>query len=493
MSIIGKTLNQRFHILEPLAQGGFGHTYLAEDLTFNSRQKCVVKHLSPSKENLPHLARIKDLFEREADTLAKLSLYSNLIPKLIDRFEQAGELYLVQEFIEGAPLSAELTPGKRFTAEATIELLLQILMPLDYCHRENLLHRDLKPANIMRRRQTGELVLIDFGLAKDIGASITHKSYGGTPGYAPEEQQHGYPVLASDVYAVGMIAIQAFTGMSPSEFQRNPQTMEWEWSQNFYISDKNFAALLNKMIHPFVDGRYQSAQDVLVDIPYVQYYQDKPYWPLGSTQYLVKSNVKGKMPSQMREDQIAFDKFIETLPTDDQKSRKSNQMGMIDDLTVTFVYRKYLGLKPKYLPGIEIDFYLIEESYQRINTNLRYLAPEMMDIFFPNSRNICMYNDCMNGLIPITEARLNRLKDIYNLVTNHDWHTSELFLSLNNDLKRKLSCRISETTREFREKYQFGCIPDLLEIVYSDAGENDFYLFSDRYWYDLELIKNRLK
>ena len=83
MSIVGKTLNKRFYILKPLAQGGFGHTYLAEDLTFSARHHCVVKHLSPSKENLPHLARIKDLFEREADTLAKLSLYSNLIPKLI--------------------------------------------------------------------------------------------------------------------------------------------------------------------------------------------------------------------------------------------------------------------------------------------------------------------------------------------------------------------------------------------------------------------------
>ncbi|WP_295614703.1 protein kinase, partial [Chamaesiphon sp. GL140_3_metabinner_50] len=169
MSIVGKTLNKRFYILKPLAQGGFGHTYLAEDLTFSARHYCVVKHLSPSKENLPHLARIKDLFEREADTLAKLSTYSNLIPKLIDRFEEAEELYLVQEFIDGVPLSAELTPGKKLTEEATIELLIQILIPLEYCHQENLLHRDLKPDNIMRRRQTGELVLIDFGIAKDMG------------------------------------------------------------------------------------------------------------------------------------------------------------------------------------------------------------------------------------------------------------------------------------------------------------------------------------
>jgi eukaryotic-like serine/threonine-protein kinase len=230
MSLIGKTLNNRFYILKSIAQGGFGHTYLAEDRKFQACHHCVVKHLDPAKENLPYLDKIKELFEREADTLANLSLYSNnLIPKLIDRFEQAGELYLVQEFINGGSLAVELPEGKKLTQIKTIELLIQILTPLDYCHKENLIHRDIKPDNIMRR-QNGELVLIDFGIAKDMGAaSITKHSYGGTPGYAPEEQQYGQPELASDVYAVGKIAIQAITGLSPTQLRRNPNTMAWEW------------------------------------------------------------------------------------------------------------------------------------------------------------------------------------------------------------------------------------------------------------------------
>jgi eukaryotic-like serine/threonine-protein kinase len=267
MSLIGKTLNQRFYILEFLAPGGFGHTYLAEDRGYQARHHCVVKHLSPAKENLPYLDKIKKSFEKEADTLAKLSLHTNLIPKLIDRFEEDGELYLVQEFIPGAPLSAELTPDKQLDEVATIELLIQILTPLNYCHVEGLIHRDLKPANIMRSSKTGELVLIDFGLVKDMGAGVvTKRSYGGTPGYAPEEQfTHGLPEPASDVYAVGMIAIQALTGIYPHQLQRNPDTMEWDLHKYCDITDE-FTKVLNQMVEFFAIRRYQNAGDALAAV-----------------------------------------------------------------------------------------------------------------------------------------------------------------------------------------------------------------------------------
>jgi eukaryotic-like serine/threonine-protein kinase len=263
MSLIGTTLNNRFYILKSLGKGGFGHTYLAEDRGFQARHHCVVKHLDPAKENLPYLDKIKELFEREADTLAKLSLYSNnLIPKLIDRFAENSELYLVQEFINGAPLSAELLPGKKLTQIATIDVLTQILTPLEYCHKEELIHRDIKPDNIMRRSPT-ELVLIDFGIAKDMGAaSITKHSYGGTPGYAPEEQQYGQPELASDVYAVGKIAIQALTGLSPTQLRRNRDTMAWEWRQHCNVTD-GFAAVLDRMVELLAARRYQNASEAL--------------------------------------------------------------------------------------------------------------------------------------------------------------------------------------------------------------------------------------
>lgn len=479
-----------------MAQGGFGHTYLAEDLTFSARHHCVVKHLSPSKENLPHLARIKDLFEREADTLAKLSLYSNLIPKLIDRFEEAGELYLVQEFIDGVPLSAELTPGKKLTEQATIELLIQILIPLEYCHRENLLHRDLKPDSIMRRRQTGELVLIDFGIAKDMGVgSITHKSYGGTPGYAPEEQQHGFPELASDVYAVGMIGIQALTGMSPVEFRRNPQTMEGASFRYGDIGMYLYDALY-KMTHPSVDKRYQNAQDALHCIQYVQSRQHSRSLHKLDYKQLIKSNVKGKTPTQMWEDLIECNKFIATAPTEEQKAEKYKQLGMIDGLPFTWIWRT-----PE--DCVDINIRAIEYKYHSTKSALRYLAPKISDTYFPNSKNISICSDWVLGFfVPLTTIRLARLKDMYEslvyLEQLADIYESleyrkqisanveplmliftEISASLDKDTMTKVMREISELIRDLRQNHDFSNIPYILETVHSDAGQNDFYLFSE--------------
>jgi serine/threonine protein kinase len=260
MSLVGKTLNQRFYILKSLAQGRLEHTYLAEDLSFQAHHHCIVKHFPPIVD------RLAVLFDRETDILAKLSLYNNnLIPKLIDKFDQAGELYLVQEFIDGIPLAAELIPGKQLTQIATIELLIEILTPLNYCHREQLIHRHLKPNHIIRRDRTRQLVLIDFGIANLRASDTTAKFYRGTPGYSPEEQQYGEPIAASDIYAVGKIAIQALTGIHPTELRRNPQTMEWEWRKYCHVTD-DLAAVLNRMVELLAPRRYQNASEALAAV-----------------------------------------------------------------------------------------------------------------------------------------------------------------------------------------------------------------------------------
>ncbi len=67
MSLIGNKLKDRYYIIASLAKGGFGHTYIAEDHALKTKQQCVIKHLNPVKANLPHLPRLKKLFEREAN------------------------------------------------------------------------------------------------------------------------------------------------------------------------------------------------------------------------------------------------------------------------------------------------------------------------------------------------------------------------------------------------------------------------------------------
>jgi eukaryotic-like serine/threonine-protein kinase len=131
------------------------------------KPKCVVKHLQPSNPAPEVLELAKQLFEREASTLYKLGNLHPQIPKLSEHFQENGEFYLVQEFIDGKDLSYEIVPGTKLSEADTIQLLQEILEVLAVVHQNNIIHRDIKPQNIMRRSDR-KIILIDFGAVKEI-------------------------------------------------------------------------------------------------------------------------------------------------------------------------------------------------------------------------------------------------------------------------------------------------------------------------------------
>lgn len=258
-----KILRNRFKIIQLLARGGSGDTYLAIDLDLPGQPYCVVKHFYP-KDSHPAVVPIaKNLFEREAESLYHLGKNYNQIPTLFAHFHEDGDFYLVQEFIDGYDLTQEIVPGKPLSEEAVIELLKDILEVLHFVHQNNIIHRDIKPHNIMRRHSDQKLVLIDFGSIKKLGiqgATLTIAV--GTPGYMPTEQAKGKPKLSSDIYAVGMIGIQALTGLKPEELQEDPDTGEIIWRDKVQVSDR-LANVLDKMVRERHNQRYQSAAEAL--------------------------------------------------------------------------------------------------------------------------------------------------------------------------------------------------------------------------------------
>ena len=145
-SIIGG----RFQIVKQLGRGSFGETYLAENIQ-QFRHQCVVKQLRTMAVNNKDFKKIKELFEREAKALYELGRHHQQIPSLIAYFEEEGQLYLIQEFIEGHDLTNELTPNNKLSESETLALLENILEPLAYLHENRVIHRDLKPSNLMRR------------------------------------------------------------------------------------------------------------------------------------------------------------------------------------------------------------------------------------------------------------------------------------------------------------------------------------------------------
>ncbi|MBW4633638.1 MAG: CHASE2 domain-containing protein [Iphinoe sp. HA4291-MV1] len=263
-------LSGRYKITKVLGSGGFGCTYLAEDTQRPGNPICVVKQLMPARRDTKFLQVARRLFDTEAEILEALGKH-NQIPQLLAYFEDNNEFFLVQEYIQGHSLSEELPPVRGVEHELfVIDMIKGILEILVFVHEHRVIHRDIKPSNIIRRAKDNQLVLIDFGAVKMMQPPSQEQTELatvaiGTRGYAPPEQFAGHPRLCSDIYALGMIGIQAVTGLSPHELQPNSDTGNIMWRQWARVREE-FAEILDKMVCYHFSDRYQSASAVLQDL-----------------------------------------------------------------------------------------------------------------------------------------------------------------------------------------------------------------------------------
>ncbi|QSJ17390.1 CHASE2 domain-containing protein [Nostoc sp. UHCC 0702] len=270
VALSGKILAGHYKIVKVLGAGGFSETYIAEDTHRPGNPLCVVKQLKPANTQSKVLELARRLFHSEAQTLEKLGKHPQ-IPQLLAYFEQDTEFYLVEEYIIGHPLSQELPLGKPVLETTAIAIVRDLLQTLTFVHENGVIHRDIKPSNIIRRHSDSKLVLIDFGAVKEVSTAELEDSEPtpftigiGTKGYAPSEQCFGRPQYNSDIYAVGMIAIKALTGIAPHELDRDT-VGELKWSHKASVSD-SLAQILSQMVLDNCKQRYQSASETLADI-----------------------------------------------------------------------------------------------------------------------------------------------------------------------------------------------------------------------------------
>ncbi len=269
-----------YQILRHLGGGGFGQTFLATDTHLPGDSLFVVKQLQPKVRDIKTLETAKRLFDREAQTLYRLGNHDR-IPRLFAHFEQDEEFYLVQEFIEGQPLDKELADGVQLDEVSVIALLQDILQVLAFVHQENVIHRDIKPANLIRRSQDRKIVLIDFGAVKEVSAQVAKGSGQttftvavGSPGYMPSEQVSFRPHFSSDIYAVGMVGIQALSGLNPlnRELLQDSNTGEFccaSFMDSAPVSP-GLAAILDKMVRYDYRQRYKNATEALQALEQLQ-------------------------------------------------------------------------------------------------------------------------------------------------------------------------------------------------------------------------------
>lgn len=265
-----KPLGGRYKVLSKLGAGGFGQTFLAEDMHLPDHPCCVVKQLKPQFTDANSLQTARRLFDTEAKVLYQLGSH-NQIPRLMAHFEEDQEFYLVQEFINGASLSEELIAGQPWPEARVVALLQDILQALAFVHNQHVIHRDIKPPNLMRRASDGKIVLIDFGAVKQVSTQIVTAKSGstnltisiGTQGYMPNEQLGGNPRFSSDIYAVGMIGIQALTGVHPRHLSEDVKTGEILWRDRAPHTTPELADFLDRMVRYDFRARYTTASDAL--------------------------------------------------------------------------------------------------------------------------------------------------------------------------------------------------------------------------------------
>jgi formylglycine-generating enzyme required for sulfatase activity len=260
-------LKDRYRAYHLIGQGGFGKTFKAVDEYQSQKPSCVIKQFAFSNDN-PKIRQIAlNLFYEEAKHLEKLGKHSQ-IPELFAYFDIAGQPYLVQQFIDGQDLEKELDLEGKFNQQQIQELLSSLLPVLDFLHHQSppIIHRDIKPANIIRRRSDRELVLVDFGAAKQASQTMLAKTGTtiGSPEYVAPEQARGKPAFASDIYSLGVTCIFLLTQVSPFDLFDVSEDV-WVWRDYLVDNpvDESLGKVLDKMIANALSQRYQSATEVI--------------------------------------------------------------------------------------------------------------------------------------------------------------------------------------------------------------------------------------
>ncbi|MGC8712799.1 MAG: serine/threonine protein kinase, partial [Leptodesmis sp.] len=213
--LIGKALQGgKYTLDELLGEGGFGVTFKATHHYLG--QIVVIKTLNPSSQRNLEFSQVQRQFQEEGRRLA-LCIHPNIV-RVNDFFVEEGMPFLVMDYVPGETLEAVVFPDKPLPEAIAIHYIRQIGAALQVVHANGLLHRDVKPQNIIRRRGTHEVVLIDFGIAREftLGTTQTHTSIISS-GYAPIEQYMAQAkrTPATDVYGLAATLYSLLTAQLP--------------------------------------------------------------------------------------------------------------------------------------------------------------------------------------------------------------------------------------------------------------------------------------
>ncbi len=265
---IERVVGGRYRITRYLGGKNGINTYLADNLRRPYQSPCLIKQVDLPDSDPVTWAKIERRFAEELLLLERLG-YHDQIPQVWDHFEEHEEFYLVQEYIPGENLEQILQQQQLDLIEA-LELLENTMSILAFVHQHRVIHRNLKPSNLTIRQSDRAVILTDFGFLNDL-KSIPHSTVDDTQPqeyntYLPPEQIAGRPTVSSDLYALGMIIIEAISGIKPENLTRDHATGAIVWQATGIKINRRLEKFLCKMTNLNVGQRYQSVEDALEDL-----------------------------------------------------------------------------------------------------------------------------------------------------------------------------------------------------------------------------------
>ncbi len=264
----GTVLNGRYEVVRKIGGGGMGAVYLASDNNLGGVLRAVKEMVQAHIEEDQQEKAIND-FKRESMILSTLDHPS--IPTIYDYFYDADEsrFYLVMKYISGGDLASKLrsSPDGKIEELTVTEWAIQITDVLNYLHNQpsTIVYRDLKPSNIMLDGNSSRVMLIDFGIARNISQKEEKGVTAvGTMGYAPPELFSGNVEPRSDIYSLGSTMFHLLTGADPQsnpllifDFQKNPRPRQI----NSRLSDQ-MERILMRTVEYNAEARFSSAAEL---------------------------------------------------------------------------------------------------------------------------------------------------------------------------------------------------------------------------------------
>ena len=268
MNIIGRTIANRYEIINKTGVGGMATVYMAKDKVLN--RNVAIKVL---KDEFTTDDEFVKRFNSEAQSAASLS-HPNIV-SIYDVGNEDGIYYIVMELVRGKTLKQIITEEGALPWKWSVNIAMQIASALETAHKNNIVHRDIKPHNIIIT-EDGVAKVTDFGIAKAVSNS-TITAFGTTIGsvhyFSPEQAKGGYTDAKSDIYSLGVVMYEMLTGKVPFDsdtsvsvalkHMQEPPVPPMQINENI---PKAVNDIILKAMEKEPMARYQTATEMLRDL-----------------------------------------------------------------------------------------------------------------------------------------------------------------------------------------------------------------------------------